>query len=54
MTRTKLIWLLMGVGGFVGGWIPTLWGSDPFSFASILGTAIGGFVGIWAGFRLGE
>lgn len=53
-SRNKLIWLLMIIGSAVGGFIPSLWGSDMFSISSVIFTAIGGFVGIWLGFKLGS
>ena len=52
--RKQLIWLGMGVGSFVGGYIPSLWGADYFSLWGVVFTAIGGFVGIWLGFKLGS
>lgn len=52
MDAKRTIWLLMFVGGFVGGYIPMLWGSSGFSFATIFGNAIGALIGIWLGFKL--
>ncbi len=42
----------MIVGGFVGGYIPVLWGAPGISFSSIIGNAIGALVGIWIGYKL--
>jgi uncharacterized membrane protein YeaQ/YmgE (transglycosylase-associated protein family) len=42
----------MVVGSFVGGFVPLLWGAGEFSFSSIIFSAIGGIVGIWAGFKI--
>lgn len=39
-------------GSTIGGIIPTLFGSDMLSMASIFGNLIGGFIGIWAGYRV--
>lgn len=44
----------MTIGSVVGGYIPNLWGASLFSFSSIILTAIGGFFGIWLGFKFGE
>jgi hypothetical protein len=44
----------MIVGSTLGGFVPLLWGADFLSFSSILFTAIGGFAGIWAGYKLGR
>ena len=48
----KLIWLGMFVGSSLGGYLPSLWGDSIFSLWSILLSAIGGFLGIWIGYRL--
>jgi hypothetical protein len=52
MEPRKLIWLLMFVGGTVGGYIPMLWGAGVFSFSSIILSAIGGIMGIYIGFKI--
>jgi len=52
MDSKKLIWIGMTVGSFIGGFLPVLWGSSEFSFSSIVLTAVGGFVGIYIGFKL--
>lgn len=51
-SRKKLIWLLMLIGGVVGGFLPTLWGAGMLSLSSVVLTALGGFAGIWLGFKL--
>ena len=40
------------IGSYAGSYIPLLWGVGVFSFSSILFGAIGGFVGIWAGYKI--
>ncbi len=50
----KVILLVSGVGGVIGGYIPTLLGAGGFSGWSILGAFIGGIVGIWIGAKLGD
>ena len=45
----KVILLVSGVGGIVGGYVPVLLGASGFSGWSILGAFIGGIVGIWVG-----
>lgn len=42
----------MSVGGAVGGYLPNLWGDSPFSFTSVILTAVGGFAGIYIGFKI--
>jgi len=40
------------VGSTIGGYVPTLWGADFLSVSSVVMGMIGGFAGIWAGYRL--
>jgi hypothetical protein len=48
-------WRGAGVGGTVGGCIPYFWGNYSFlSFSSLILSAIGGIIGIWAGYQLGK
>ncbi len=54
MDRKKLVWIFMTVGGFLGGWIPTFWDSSFISMSGIIGSAIGGFLGIYIGFKLSQ
>ncbi|MES2216277.1 MAG: hypothetical protein V4481_03195 [Patescibacteria group bacterium] len=54
MNAKHLIWLGAIVGGYVGGFIPVLWGAGGLTFSSIIGNTIGGLVGIWAGFKLSQ
>jgi hypothetical protein len=49
----KFIWGGVFVGSTIGGAIPYLWG-DYFSLTTVILTAVGGFVGIYAGFKLGK
>ena len=39
-------------GSYTGNYLPTIWGDGMFSVTSILFGAAGGFLGIWAGYRL--
>ena len=50
----KIIWLGLFVGSIIGGLIPGLWGAGMFSFSGLIFSALGGFVGIWLGFTMGE
>ncbi|HZP55872.1 MAG TPA: hypothetical protein VFB03_03860 [Candidatus Saccharimonadales bacterium] len=43
----SLLWLLIGVGGTVGGFVPTLFGASYFSMWGILASGIGAFAGIY-------
>jgi len=44
--------LFMTIGSLIGGYIPTFFGAGIFSYWSILTTAIGGFLGIWIGYKI--
>lgn len=50
----KFIFLFLVIGSFVGGYFPLLWGESAFSMTSVLFSAIGGFLGIYIGFKLGQ
>jgi phage tail tape-measure protein len=42
------------VGGAIGSYIPVLFGQDAFSVVSLIGGTIGSFVGLWAGYKIGN
>lgn len=44
----------MFVGSGLGGFIPYLWGAGTFSLSSVIFTAIGGFLGIWLGYKISQ
>ena len=52
MSTKKAIFFGMTVGGFIGGWLPSLWGAGGLSLTSVIFSTIGGLIGIWAGWRL--
>ena len=52
MSGKKLIWGGMLVGSIVGSMVPYLWNGDFFAY-SFWG-ALGGLLGIWAGFKLAK
>ncbi len=54
MERNKLIWLGLFVGSIIGGFIPSLWDSSLISMNGVFGSAIGGFLGIYVGYKLGQ
>jgi uncharacterized membrane protein YeaQ/YmgE (transglycosylase-associated protein family) len=47
----KTIYLGAIIGAIVGGYVPALWGASLFSFSSIIGSTIGGILGIWLTFK---
>jgi hypothetical protein len=54
MEQKKLIMVGMTIGSIIGGYIPELWDAGIFSMSGVVFSAIGGFVGIWIGYKLGE
>ena len=54
MDRKKLIWLGLFLGSTIGGFIPSLWDDSFVSMSGVIFTAIGGFLGIYLGFKFGE
>ena len=47
-----MIMLGMIIGSFAGGYLPSLVGVDSFSLTSILGSVVGGILGIWIAYAL--
>lgn len=54
MESKRIIWLFAILGGWIGGYIPLLWGVEHFSFSIILFHTVGAIIGIWIGFKLGD
>jgi len=52
MDTKKVIWVCMIVGSFLGGFIPTLLGANSMGVLVVLTTAVGGLLGVWAGFTM--
>ncbi len=44
--------MVMTVGLFLGSFVPMLWGAGELSFSSLIFSTLGGFLGIWVGFKL--
>jgi len=51
MSRKKFILIGMVIGSIAGGYAPILLGADSIS-ASLVGSTIGGFFGIWGAYKL--
>lgn len=43
----SVLWLLMGIGGTIGGLVPSWFGASYFSLWGILGSGIGAIAGIY-------
>ena len=54
MSRKTVIWVCMAIGSTAGGYIPVLWGDSFLSMTSVILTAIGGFLGIYLGFKISD
>jgi hypothetical protein len=50
MSRKKFIMIGMFMGSTIGGYAPVLFGADSLS-VSLVGSTIGGLLGIWAAFK---
>jgi hypothetical protein len=48
----KFIFIFMILGSYAGSYLPALWGGSLFSMSSILLSAVGGFLGIWLGYKI--
>ena len=42
-----VMYLIIGVMSTIGAWVPTLFGASMLDLASIFGSVVGGFVGIY-------
>ncbi len=54
MSRKTAIWVWMFVISTIGAYIPAIWGEGVFSLSSVFLSGIGGFIGIWIGYRTGN
>jgi len=51
----RFVWSGFFLGSAVGTYVPYLWGDTGFlSMGSIVGSAVFGALGIWAGYRLAQ
>lgn len=53
MSQKSAVWWGMIIGSTVGGFVPGLWNAGMFSLSGILFSALGGFLGIYIGYRIG-
>jgi cytochrome c oxidase subunit IV len=54
MSTKTLIWTFLVIFSTIGSYLPSLFGLDMFSLWSIIGGALGGILGIYVGYKLGE
>lgn len=55
MSSKTLIYICLTIGGLIGGYLGSLMDhGNILGLWGLLFTTIGGFLGIWAGFKLGQ
>jgi hypothetical protein len=48
----RIVWIFVGVGMTVGGFVPVVWGGSAFGFASLVFGTLGGAAGLWLASKL--
>ena len=48
----RVVWLFVGFGMTVGGFVPLMWGGSALGLASLVFGTLGGVAGLWAGLKL--
>lgn len=46
------MYVILSITMGIGGWIPMIWGASYMDISSIVGTCVGGTVGIWLYIKL--
>lgn len=54
MSNKTFIWICASFGAALGGFVPSLWGADLFSFSGIILSMLGGLFGVWIGYKLSQ
>jgi hypothetical protein len=54
MSTKTLVMTGLIIGSTLGGYFPSIFGQDVFSVWGIIGTAIGGILGVYLGYKLGD
>jgi hypothetical protein len=55
MSTKTLIYIGIAIFGTAGGWLGSMLdGGNLFGLWSILGSTVGGLLGIWVGFKIGN
>jgi hypothetical protein len=50
--ENRVVWIFVGVGMTVGGFLPEVWGGSALGFASLVFGTLGGVAGLWLGLKL--
>lgn len=48
----RVIWLFVGAGMTVGGFLPAVWGGSVLGFVSLAFGTLGGIAALWLGLKL--
>jgi hypothetical protein len=48
----RVVWLFVGVGMVVGGFVPVVWGGSALGLASFVFGSLGGVAGLWLAAKL--
>lgn len=48
----RIVWLFVGVGMVVGGFVPLVWGGSALGVASLVFGSLGGVAGLWLAAKL--
>jgi hypothetical protein len=48
----SITYIFVSVGGLVGGYLPVLFGANGLSILTVIGTTIGGLLGIWIAIKI--
>ncbi|HLX32851.1 MAG: hypothetical protein WAL31_13585 [Gaiellaceae bacterium] len=48
----RIVWIFVGVGMTVGGFVPVVWGGSALGLASLVLGSLGGVVGLWLAGKL--
>jgi hypothetical protein len=54
MNNKPLIWIGLFVGSTIGGFVPMFWHESLLSLSSVVCSGVGGLLGIWAGYKIGQ
>ena len=48
----RIVWIFVGVGTIVGGFVPVVWGGSALGLASLVFGTLGGTAGLWLALKL--
>lgn len=54
MSLKAMVRLGIFIGSTVGGYIPVIWGAGIISVSSLLGSLIGGLLGVWIAYKIDQ